>query len=252
MAFYQNFVQMIIRGLVNGQRWQITPTWAVTDVIDLVGDEEFIFTPDAISTWFSNVWNGTTAIGTARGFSDLFGALFTPEVTINEVRVLARSKNMLIPEQQIFATSLTGGRAVGAGNYSPSFLAASCFAQSDVYGKRGASLRLPGLSDLDHDGNFFDATALLRYREGILEAFDTNPSLGELQVLTGDGLLDVSAMNTVSVKRVFPTPTGEGPSGSPRQFPYEDPYPIIAVPCTDWQVHDWVSTQNSRKIGRGT
>lgn len=247
-----NFIQLIIRGLTGGQQWQISPTWTVTDIEDTTNDVAFTYETDKVAEWFDRVWNGSDAVGTQRGFGDLFTELFTSSTTISEVRVLARTGVMPLPEQQIYAANITGTRSMSAAARGQSFIAASCFAQSDIYGYRGASLRMPGAAEEDYEENWFNAGALLRYREGILEAFDFNPSAAGMEVMTPDGIRSVITMKNAVVRRVFPTPSGEPPAAGPKAFPYESPYPIFAIPCTDWQVHPWVSTQNSRKIGRGS
>jgi len=253
MASLGNYVQIIIRGLVEGQQWQVSPTYTVKSFIEGLPTSNMYFEQYQLVAWFDKFWNGGGLIGSANGLKDELEAELPSNVTINEVRVLARTSAMALPEQLIYAANVTGAKVITSGK-GASYQAASLFAQADDFGRRGASMRLPLVVEGDTDGNFFTSGCLTRLRDsqGLLYALTNNAQLAELEAFdsTYGGVVTVNDMPPAVVQRTYAD--GVGGPNTPKVFPYESPAIINAGSCTEWQVHDWVSTQNSRKYGRGS
>lgn len=248
----QNFIQIVIRGLTQGQQWQVSPCWTVTGLGGAVLTPDDYHTQPLIEGWFDRMWNGDVEIGTANGLADELITALPDTVSINEVRVIARNENMIQPVQLTYAANIVGSRT-SAGFKSPTFLAASCFAASDDWGQRGASMRLPLLTEGDCDGNFIIPSVLttLRSSGGLLDAFTRNANLAMLEMYNGLNGVQVPTgeVRNAVIQRVYAN--GPVTSGSRKEFPYLPTHPIIAHTCNIWQIHDYVGTQNSRKLGSG-
>lgn len=249
---YHHFIQMVVRGTVLGQQWQISPCWVAT-ALESGSSTVLDFPEDILLDWFSKFWNGTG--GTDAGLAGAFRANLTEDCTVNEVRVYARSQAMAFPQQLVFAGSIVGNRG-GGGQTQASFNAWSCYARADKFGQRGAAFRLPGVLDADQQNNFFTASALNVFRapDQILDRLSNPLKYDANGLLVVDGFDTLTAVNTMRpavVNRVQIVENGQTDLNSKKEFPYESNRPIFAYSCTPWQVHDYVSTQISRKVGRG-
>lgn len=247
-----NFIQVIIRGLILGQEWQVSPCYTALDLDGQVVTIEDRFEQPELIAWFDRYWNGDANIGVANGVADELITALPNYVTVNEVRVLARNGSQALPVQLIYAANLTGGRQAD-GFKTPSFVAASLYATADDYGQRGASMRLPLLTEGDVDGNFIVPSVLGGWRlaGGLLETLTENAQLAGLNMRDGSTgeMQNCNSVRPAVVKRVYPA--GPVTSDTRKIFPYEGPTIPQVFSCTQWQVHDYAGTQNSRKLGRG-
>lgn len=248
---YNHFIQMVVRGTILGQQWQISPCWVVTEAV--AGVNIIDFPENHLANWFGVFWNGDGGL-TDRG---LLGALknwLTEDCTVNEVRVFARSNAMPFPQQLVYSGNIIGDRG-SSGQSQASFNAWSCYARADKFGQRGAAFRLPGVLDNDQNNNFFTSTQLAAFRapDGVLDRL-SNPlkyGQGSFYVAVVGELTEVTAMAPAVINRVRETNNGQINAASKPEFPYTEERQIAAYSCTQWQVHDFVSTQISRKVGRG-
>lgn len=249
MAIFGSYVQMVIRGLSSGQQWQISPCWTVTDVdtaSPITGDFQFINT--SLSAWFIAMWNGWGVIPT-NGISDVLASIMPEETSVTEVRLYAKTNTMALPEQALITGALEGTRG-DPGTQLPSYVAVSAYARSLQYGRKGASMRLPILIDTDVAGNFIIEGTRDTIRNGILSTFTSIATQAAIEtglgVLSGGGeIVNVFELRPCSVQRVVQ------PGKTKPSFPYEGFGNISAVECGAWDLNQWSSTQNSRKIGRG-
>lgn len=250
MAIFGSYIQVVIRGLVSGQQWQVSPTFTVTDVdgaSPVTGNFNFI--RSSLSDWFIRWWNGDATI-LEDGISDRFAARLSEDSSITEVRVYAKTNVMDVPEQLVITGEILGTRGTG-GDVMPSFMAASCYARSLRYGRKGAGMRLPILIDSDVSGNFINEATRAAIQTVLLDplsdyATEVATGAAPLVINTEAGeILNVFNLRPCAVARV-PDPT----TGKPT-FPYEGFGNISAVECAAWTLNAAASTQNSRKIGRG-
>lgn len=249
MAIFGSYIQVVIRGLVNGQQWQVSPTYTVTDV-DTASPTtgNFNFIQSSLSDWFVAWWNGWGALPT-NGISDRLANVLPESASVQEVRVYAKTNVMGLPEQVLITGELLGQRGA-AGELTPSYMAVSCYARSLTYGRKGASMRLPLLIDSDIDRNDISPTSRALFQTDLLDAItsqgtDAAVETGLLINTEAGELLPVFEMRPCAVARV-PDPASGKPS-----FPYEGFGNVSAVECAPWTLNPWASTQNSRKIGRG-
>lgn len=249
MAILGSYIQVVIRGLYNDQQWQVSPTYAITDVDGASPTSgNFNFIESELSDWFVAWWNGWGALPT-NGMADAFVAVLPETVSINEVRVYAKTNVMALPAQALITGELNGGRGTG-GDMLPSFTAVSAYARSLTYGRKGAAMRMPLLIDGDVEGNNINETARNTFQLNLLDRLTEQGTAAALEtgfsINTEAGeILNVFAMRPCAVARV-PSPT----TGKPT-FPYEGFANVSAVECAAWTLNPWASTQNSRKIGRG-
>lgn len=249
---YNHFIQMVVRGTILGQQWQISPCWVIT-AMESGSTTVLDFPEGALLDWLDKFWNGTG--GLDNGLAGAFQVWLTEDTTINEVRVFARSQAMPFPQQIVLTGNIVGNRG-NSGQSQASFNAWSCYARADKFGQRGAAFRFPGVLDTDQSNNFFTESQLgvFRAADQILDRL-SNPlkyDAGGFLVMDGfDTLTAVEAMRPAVVSRVRVVEAGQIDLNSKKEFPYEANRPILAYSCTQWQVHDYVSTQISRKVGRG-
>lgn len=244
-----SFIQVNIRGLFNGQQFQISPTYTITDVDGAdPAAGNFNFIDSSISAWLVAWWNGWGALPT-NGVSDVLAALLPETALVNEVFCVARSALMELPVQASIFGELNGTRD-GSLDAQTSNTAVSCRAKSTVWGRKGASFRGPFLTKGDTVGNDITESARTLIQTGILDKLTVQGTEAALEVgLTvnvGAGeILNVFAMEPAAVARV-PNLI----SGKP-EFPYVGPGRLSAVTCEPWTLNPYVGSQNSRKVGRG-
>ncbi len=249
MAITGNFLQVVIRGLYNGQQWQVSPTYTATDVAGadaLVSNFDWV--RPSLVDWFQRWWNGDASV-LEEGISDRLARLLPVGASVNEVRVFARTNVMTLPEQLVIVGDLNGARG-SLGTVLPSYTALSCYARSLTYGRKGAAMRLPLLQEDDVTANEVVETTLDLFQSDLLDPLTDYASYCAtetgLVVNTSAGtLVSVLELRPASVLRVPSIATGK------MTFPYENPLLISAVECGPWSANPFASTQNSRKVGRG-
>jgi hypothetical protein len=249
MSIVASFIQVNIRGLFNGQQFQISPTYGVTDADGVdVQAGNFSFIESSLRDWLVAWWNGWGALPT-NGISDRLANILPETAVVTEVLAVARTALMELPLQATITGELNGTRG-GAGDVTTSWVAASCRARSTVWGRKGASFRAPFLNKGDMLGNeVTEATRSLIQtdfldlltEQGTAAAIEAglliNTALGEI--------LNVFAMRPVAVTRVADPVTGNP------TFPYVGPGAISAVVCQPWTININAGSQNTRKPGSG-
>lgn len=248
MAELANFINIRVRGQVLGQQWQTSWNLGVGTVEgDIIGDWQF--NQPLLLTWFDKYWNGGGNVPVGGGIKDLFITLASPAVQIDNVRVVARNQfSMQVPVQLELFGQIVGTRVSTAVDYLPSFEAVSLLARKDDFGGRGAAMRWPLGREQDKGGQYW-TSGFITEMQAFCDALTTNASNAELQVqMPNTNVAYVESIYPVVVQNVLPPVVT--PADRP-EFPYLAPRVINAFTLTGWTLHDWVSTQNSRKIGRG-
>lgn len=249
MAAIGNYIQVVIRGTVQSQQWQVSPTYSITAIEGTSSIDTFAFSQPSLSAWFTAWWNGWGALPT-NGISDTLQSLMPEQCNVTEVRVYAKTNGMAVPEQAIIVGELLGERGVDIAGL-PSYTAVSAFARSLTFGRKGASMRLPFLIEEDVTGNFLTETARDLFQTTILDQITAQGTAAAMETglgvidLVGDEFVNVVEMRPSVVQRINDPMTGKP------TFPYEGFSNISAIECAPWSLNPWASTQNSRKFGRG-
>lgn len=242
-----NYINIRVRGLVQGQAWQSSWNLGVERVVDdFIGDWQF--EQSLLLNWFNAYWYGGGNVPVGGGISDLLLNMMPNTTSIQSVRVLARNQpSMQTPVQLELFGNLVGLRPTNPDAVAPSYIAASFLARKDDYGGKGASMRLPVGLDTDFAGQNW-LPAFITEMQTFGDKLVSNAIDSDLFVISNNVPAQVDGIKGVVVEHVTPPP----PTGITRkEFPYEAPRVINAYTLTGWTVHPWVSTQNSRKIGRG-
>lgn len=245
MALLSNFINIRLRGLILGQQWQSSFNYGVTGVSG-VGDA-WTFTDAQVAAWFDTFYNGGGGVPVGGGIVDLFRNLASPNVTIEEVRVLARNEEtMALPVQLVYTGAVPGTLPTSAEQQFASFISASFTGRKDDYGGRGAAIRLPFGNEQSASGQNWTTAALDSF-QAFADAMTDNAALSVMEVVTEFGDQEVLGVLPCVVESVLPV----GSLSLTKDFPYTDPYPIRAHTLVGWAVKPTVATQISRKLGRG-